>query len=79
VIQACVAGLIHEKDRFRATAVIADVTILDSDQDAIAVDLEHTDGFALTVHLPYKKGRFFRIHYGELRVSSGTRRVWVGS
>jgi hypothetical protein len=42
--------------------------------DAIRVDLEHVDGHALTVLLPYTKGR--QVDFGRLRAQPGRRQIW---
>ena len=64
-------------DRLRAAAVIADVRLPDGG-DAIRVELEHTEGLALTVLLPYSKKRFGRgIDYAPLQAGAGTRHVWA--
>lgn len=76
VIEACVAALISQRDYIRAGAVVADVRLADS--DAVRVDLEHSEGHALTVLLPYSKKRRRRgIDYGQLRAQTGSVRVWT--
>lgn len=39
--------------------------------DAICVRLEHADGEAIEIYVPYKKGWFGKIKYGELFASRG--------
>lgn len=76
VIVACRTTLAERRDHLRAAAVVADVRLPDG-RDAIRVELEHTEGPALTVALPYAKKRFGRgIDYEPLRVGPGTRHVW---
>lgn len=78
VIESCIAAVISQRDYTRACCIVADVRVRDLDSDAIQVDLEHTDGQALTVLLPYVKKRLSRkIEYGQLRARSGQRRIWV--
>lgn len=78
VIDACRTALAERRDQLRAAAVIADVRLPDSGSDAIRVKLEHTEGPALTVLLPYSKKRFRRdIDYGQLTATAGIRHVWL--
>ena len=59
-------GMRGSREKFRAIAVCLDVRLPDS--DAIRVELEHRDGQALAVLLPYKKKRFGRdLDYQDLR------------
>lgn len=75
VIATMLEGLTRTRDDLRAIAIVADVRT--SDWDAVRVELEHRDGHAIAVLLPYKKKRFGRgIAYGSLRAAAGTRRVW---
>jgi hypothetical protein len=59
----------------RATAITADVHVAASD-DAIQVELEHADGHALTIVLPYVKRRRNRIDYAPIRATAGRHRIW---
>jgi len=47
--------------------------------DAIGVELEHESGEAVQVFLPYAKGWFGRIRYGELFASQGKRFAFARS
>ena len=77
VVTACRKTLAERRDQLRAAAVIADVR-LPSGEDAIRVELEHTEGPALTILLPYSRKRFGRgIEYGQLQAAAGTRHVWL--
>jgi hypothetical protein len=65
----------------QGAAVVADVG--DADGDAIAVALEHREGPAVEVLLPYAlqgktngKKPAQKVLYGDLRASAGQRRVW---
>jgi hypothetical protein len=77
VITACRTTLAERRDQLRAAAVIADVRLPDGG-DAVQAELEHTEGPALTIQLPYSTKRFGRrIDYGQLHAAAGTRHVWL--
>ena len=76
VVDACRTTLAERRDRLRAAAVIADVRLPDGG-DAIRVELEHIEGLALTIFLPYSQKRFgHSFRYGQLQAAAGTRRIW---
>ena len=67
-----------KRDQTRATAACADVHR--EDTDAVMVALEHLEGVALNVFLPYKKKRFRGgLEFGAINASTGTRQVWPRS
>jgi hypothetical protein len=75
VLNTLLAGFRAKRDQLRAIALVADVRVGDS--DAVRVELEHRDGHAIAVLLPYKKKRFGRgIEYGQLQAGSATHQVW---
>lgn len=77
VIDSCVEALVEMRERTQAAAVVANVSIPDG--DAIRVELEHAEGHALTVLLPYSKKRFGRaIDYGQIQAQAGRPQVWAG-
>jgi hypothetical protein len=78
VIASCVAELTSRQHAIRAAAIIADVRLPELGSDAIEVSLEHAEGQALRVHLPYTRRRK-DISYGPVRASVGSRRVWAHS
>ncbi|MGH3853824.1 MAG: hypothetical protein ACRDR6_10070 [Pseudonocardiaceae bacterium] len=78
IIASCRTFITERRDQLRAAAIIADVRVADLGGDAIRVDLEHAEGPALTVQLPYTKNSGNIIDYGQLRASSGTRTIWPG-
>lgn len=68
----------------RAAAIVADALIdrqwglPTGKRDAIRVDLEHRDGHAIAIALPYTKRRFSKgIDYGELIAADGVRQIWT--
>jgi hypothetical protein len=82
VIDALVAGMRAKAaaGEIRAVGICYDVRIRDADgkaTDAIAVGLEHRGGDAATVFMPYSKGRFSGLKFGQLSGAPGERRVFV--
>jgi hypothetical protein len=77
VATACFSALGEIRNQIQASAVITDVRLRNENIDAIRVDLEHAEGHALTILLPYTKKRLGRgVDYGEIRAQSGQRQVW---
>jgi hypothetical protein len=68
------------KGELRATALCFDSRTIPPGQteksDAICVRLEHADGEAVDVFLPYRKGWFGKITYSDLFASQGERLVF---
>jgi hypothetical protein len=63
----------------RAVAVVADVVLTtDADPiDAIKVDIEHREGVAISVLVPYqKKGEGQKLVFATPRAAFGDRRIW---
>jgi hypothetical protein len=61
----------------RAAAFVSDVRLGGSTpSDAICVELEHRDGIALTVLLPYRHKRR-KVEYGDMSAQTGDRRIWA--
>jgi hypothetical protein len=63
-----------DKGELRAAAICADVRVVPpghSDKTAaISVAIEHRSGEAVSTFLPYRKGWFGRIRYGQMFASS---------
>lgn len=60
----------------RAVAFVADVRTNGS--DAVRVELEHQEGVALVVLLPYTRSRFKKtVTFGQMSVAGGQPRVWA--
>jgi len=75
-------GLHHvarsERVSIRAAAFVTDVHLPGKPGDAIRVDVEHTEGIAIAVLLPYSKRRLGRgIDYAPLRAAPGERHTWT--
>ena len=66
--------------QFRAAAFVADVRLGPSQGDAIRVEIEHREGQAIAVLLPYSKKSFGRgVSYGQLIAAAGNHRLWPAS
>jgi hypothetical protein len=75
VLRALRDGAKASADARRAVAFAADVRV--SAGDAVRVDLEHRDGAALVVLVPYSRGRFKKtVTFGQMSGSSGQPVVW---
>lgn len=75
VLAVMVDGLRSQRDELRAVVLVSDVRLAES--DAIRVELEHREGAALAVFLPYSLSRIRkRVDYGGLAASAGTQHVW---
>ena len=77
VIAAALVQLRHIGRTSRATALVTNSRLARERTDAVEVRLEHRDGIALVVLLPYKRARFGpNIEFGQLSAFTGTREVW---
>ncbi len=77
VIEGLYEGLARLASESRAVAVASDVRIA-SNSDAIRVEVEHRDGIAIAVLLPYTTKRFGRGHeFGALAAGTAERRIWL--
>jgi hypothetical protein len=70
-----VDGLRRRRDAIRAVALVFRVRLVAS--EAIRVELEHRDGQAVAVLLPYRRRRLRRRpQYGDLTTASGRHHLW---
>jgi hypothetical protein len=75
VLETLVQGYREQRDGLRAIALVADV--LANGSDAIRVEVEHREGQAMYVLMPYKKRRLKRgIEYGDLTAGVGRPQIW---
>ena len=76
VLSSLLDGFRQERADLRAVAFCSDVRLPDS--DAVRVELEHRDGHAMAVLMPYKKKRLARgVEYDELRAGPTDKQVWT--
>ena len=64
------------RESFRGAALAVDVRLPDEGRDGISVDLEHRDGVALLVTLPYTHAGG-AVELGDVAASAGTVRIWA--
>ena len=68
-------GARHEASGIRAAAFVAEVRA--NGGDAVRVELEHSEGQAIVVLMPYSRSRFKRtVKFGQPSGGSGEPRVW---
>ncbi|HEY4269816.1 MAG TPA: hypothetical protein VGM94_16660 [Galbitalea sp.] len=82
VVQDVVDGIVDlfrdRRDSIRALAIASDVTIPSEQVDAIEVRLEHRDGIAITVLVPYRADPLDDSYeYDEPRAQEGERAIWA--
>ena len=77
-LQTLVAGLASQRAGMRAGAVVAAVHLESIQSDAVRVDIEHREGAALTLVLPYsrKKLRKKKIDWGDMQSMVVNPRIW---
>jgi hypothetical protein len=76
VLSTLLDGFRQTRADLRAVAICSDVRLPDS--DAVRVELEHRDGHAMAVLMPYKKKRFGRgVEHEDLRGGSADTQVWT--
>src|SRR5260370_10913306 len=69
-------------DELRGAAIISDVRIKDSGGDAIRVEVEHREGVAMALLLPYRvQQKLLRreIAYGDMLAEDAASRIWPTS
>jgi hypothetical protein len=77
VLAVLYEGLRTKAEENRAAAVVSDVRLRGEGTDAIQVEVEHREGIALKVFLPYRKKRLGGgLATGEMRGEAGERRIW---
>ena len=75
VLQDLREGLRSERNALRAVALTSDVRVADS--DAIRVELEHSEGIAISVFLRYHQRNGSAVEYGALSADPGRAQIWA--
>ena len=77
MLDSMVERLRHDRGGLRAVALATMVRTADGG-DAVRVELEHSEGQAIAVLLPYRKKRLGRgIEYGSLAAGATTHQIWT--
>ena len=77
VADDAVLQLTKVKDQARGVALVTSTHLAKERTDAIEVWIEHREGVALTILLPYQRPTLGGvITFGQLRAFTGVRRVW---
>ena len=77
LLAASIAQLRHVRDTAHATAIVINTRLARERTDAIEVRLEHADGKAVLVLLPYKRAKFgSHADYGQFSVYSSAPEIW---
>jgi len=77
VLKGIVQLFRDRRDSIRALAIGSDVQVPSEATDAIEVRLEHRDGLAITLLVPYQIDSLDdRYLYDEPRVQQGDREIW---
>ena len=75
VLSMLLEGVRKQRNELRAVAICTDVQTADS--DAIRIELEHREGTAIAVLVPYKRKHFGHgFEYSVLQAGSASKRVW---
>jgi hypothetical protein len=77
-LASCLAQLSTRQHDFRAIATVTDVRLPAEGEDAIEVVLEHFEGQALRILLPYTQQNG-QTRFGTISASAGNRRIWSHS
>ena len=76
VLEVLVEGLRSDRDGLRAVALVSDVRL--STADAVRVELEHREGPAMAVLLPYRPSESGHgVDYGGLAAAEARRQIWI--
>ncbi len=75
VLRSLHVGTEERADEYRSIALAADVA--DGDQTGVRVEIEHRDGTALVVLVPYTVSPDSGLAYGEMEGAVNARRVWA--
>lgn len=70
-----------ELGKIKASGICIDVRVIPPGKqdktDAIQTNLEHIEGQAVSVFLPYKKGLFKKVTYGELFATAAQHKIFT--
>jgi hypothetical protein len=72
-------GTEQRRDEYRSVALAADVMDTDTGRERVGVrvEIEHREGTALVLLVPYTRGPGGQLAYGEMEGALNARRVWA--
>jgi hypothetical protein len=77
IITSLIVVLTDQREELRATAIVADARIREQSCDTVRVTLEHREGQAMNVLLPYRKRRFRAgIEYYPIETVPADTYIW---
>jgi hypothetical protein len=77
-LQTLVGGLAAQRASLRVGAVVAAMHLESIDSDAVRVDIEHREGVALTLVLPYTRKKLRKkIEWGDTQSMLVEPRIWA--
>ena len=77
VLKALAEGASADREGILAVALVADVSLAGGG-DGVRMQLEHRDGAAIEIVVPYRIRRLGRrVTFEEMSVSAGEGRIWV--
>jgi hypothetical protein len=81
VLRSLHVGTEQRRDEYRSVALAADFTdaVTGVDRTGVRVEIEHREGTALVLLVPYTRGPKGELAYGEMEGALADRRVWADS
>jgi hypothetical protein len=78
VLRSLHEGTEQRRDDYRSVALAADVTdtATGAERSGVRVEIEHHEGTALVLLVPYTRGGDGRLVYGEMEGALNDRRLW---
>ncbi|HVF13574.1 MAG TPA: hypothetical protein VM942_03185 [Acidimicrobiales bacterium] len=78
-LQTLLDGLAAQRGALRVGAVVAAMHLESIQSDAVRVDIEHREGVALTLVLPYTRKKFRKkVEWGDTQSMLVEPRIWRG-
>jgi hypothetical protein len=78
VLRSLHVGTEQRRDEYRSVALAADVTddTTGQERSGVRVEIEHQEGIALVLLVPYARGADGQLAFGEMEGAVNARRVW---
>jgi hypothetical protein len=75
VLESLYVGTADRRRDYRSVAIAADVAV--DERVGVRVEIEHREGTALVLFVPYERGGAAGLTYGEMEGSLNDPRVWA--